>query len=832
MDPGIRSTFGRCALFAMVLGCASAKCAVAAPQPLAQLPDGAVASFGFVPFHNGSRIEASAMSPDGARLATLSSRSVSVWDTATGARLQRFVFDEARRTDYELGLAFSPDSQRLICKYSTELVVVWDLNAGRELRRFKAEQHTFRTYFCRFSADNNAVIVQRNKDLQWIELRSGTILRTLPETWANDLSADGKLLASVDESNRKVFLIDAITGRTLHALPIAAKFGATERGVLFLPDNRTVAVVHHNDELDKDGRQAMREVEFWDAKTGRRHDKTWPLPASDQKETYHLAVSPDAKVLYFPEDRKRIHRFSIATNKELTPLELDGEWTRAIYPHPDGKTLYSVHLEVIRRWDLTKGMQISSDKDFLDWIESDISSDGRYLALNAYQGAISLWDTHTRKHIKQIELPPNNDRAIVFAPDGKTLAVNRYSHIQLLSVPDLTETKVLRPEQTPPSAILRFSPNGRYLTVHEGTMTERRLFDLTTGKEFATGRLGLMYAFAPYGKAVFGSSGRDFIALHDFVEKKDRFDVVQPRDREGRRRTARITAAVFAPDGRTIAIATSGGHVMFLDAATGRERDRILLPQRGDFGRDFNRTYEHALALAFSPDGRWFAAVGTDGVPRLWEFATRREMHQLHGHEGQCTDLAFTADGGHLVSFGGGEGFLWSLRPRTSAAKTDRFEDLLAEDGAAVYRAQWSIINDPEGAAYLRQKLLPRKFDASPQRVARLIGDLDAKQFPARDGAMRALSELEANVRPILLATLEKNPSLEKERRLRLLLARLDADPTDLDLRIGRAVQALEISGSTAARKVLREWSEGTPGTRLTEEARLALKRLAERPGP
>src|SRR5437870_3990782 len=55
-----------------------------ANKEAAKLPEGALASFGRLPFQNGSRIHASELSPDGKLLATLSSRSATVWNTATG----------------------------------------------------------------------------------------------------------------------------------------------------------------------------------------------------------------------------------------------------------------------------------------------------------------------------------------------------------------------------------------------------------------------------------------------------------------------------------------------------------------------------------------------------------------------------------------------------------------------------------------------------------------------------------------------------------------------------------------------------------------------------
>src|SRR2546423_1480758 len=106
------------------------------PNEGAQLPSGALASFGRLPFHNGSRIQASELSPDGKLLATLSSRSATVWNTATGQPLHRFFFDVPSWPSYRRGLAFSPDGKRLACGPTSEHVFVWDLASGKEVRRY------------------------------------------------------------------------------------------------------------------------------------------------------------------------------------------------------------------------------------------------------------------------------------------------------------------------------------------------------------------------------------------------------------------------------------------------------------------------------------------------------------------------------------------------------------------------------------------------------------------------------------------------------------------------------------------------------------------------
>src|SRR5579864_171907 len=102
-------------LTASLVHCATAT-ARAQPQGDPRLPAGAVARFGAMPFNNGSRILASALAPDGKRLATLGHRSASVWDTATGEVLFRHFFDIPPIPTPYGNLAFSPDGKWLACR--------------------------------------------------------------------------------------------------------------------------------------------------------------------------------------------------------------------------------------------------------------------------------------------------------------------------------------------------------------------------------------------------------------------------------------------------------------------------------------------------------------------------------------------------------------------------------------------------------------------------------------------------------------------------------------------------------------------------------------------
>jgi WD40 repeat protein len=100
-----------------------------------------------------------------------------------------------------------------------------------------------------------------------------------------------------------------------------------------------------------------------------------------------------------------------------------------------------------------------------------------------------------------------------------------------------------------------------------------------------------------------------------------------------------VTAAAFAPDGWTLASGSLDGRVILWDEATGVEL--ATLTEAPDF----------VLTLVFAPDGRTLAVADGPAV-RLWDVATREERAVLHGHTGKVLAQAFAPDGRTLASGG------------------------------------------------------------------------------------------------------------------------------------------------------------------------------------
>jgi len=226
-----------------------------------------------------------------------------------------------------------------------------------------------------------------------------------------------------------------------------------------------------------------------------------------------------------------------------------------------------------------------------------------------------------------------------------------------------------------------------------------------------------------------------------------------------------------------------------------------------------------------------------DGVVRLWDAWSGKELGRLEGHRGWVLGIAFSADGRRLVSGGTDTtALVWDAARYTCRKKpTARLTvadvrsawDDLGGDAARAFRAVAVLAAAPEQAVPFLVPRVKPVATPDPQRVARLLAQLDSARFADREQATRELERLGRLVEPALRRTLAGRPSADVRRRLEGLVTKLDAAmPTPAAVRAVRVVEVLEHAGTAAARRLLAELAGGVPDARQTREARAALGRL------
>ena len=297
-----------------------------------------------------------------------------------------------------------------------------------------------------------------------------------------------------------------------------------------------------------------------------------------------------------------------------------------------------------------------------------------------------------------------------------------------------------------------------------------------------------------------------------------------------------LTGLAYSPDGKLLASGDDGEEcgIRLWNAATRKEVR--FLPAHRDKGPNSNR--KGVTSLAFSPDGKFLASTGGDETLRFWDVATGKELSCWLGHNAAVYAVAFSPDGRFLATAGEDGGFVWdvSLRVRdekllplrvAAADLPARWADLTGPDLVRMHAAAWRLRGSPGPAlALLRREALPLAAP-EPERLTRLIDELDDKRFAVRQAAQKQLEELGDLAALALNEALEKQPPLEKQRRIEAILSHVDdSDRSPERMKLRRMIQLLEMIGNDEARGVLERLAKGAPSSRLTQEAKESAERL------
>ncbi|MEU6845495.1 WD40 repeat domain-containing protein [Streptomyces sp. NPDC046716] len=251
------------------------------------------------------------------------------------------------------------------------------------------------------------------------------------------------------------------------------------------------------------------------------------------------------------------------------------------------------------------------------------SPDGRTLAAissdDRQQGVLRIWDMAQPKGPALLGQPVRIPGAasLEFSPDGATLAIAgsimANAGVQLWDVKDPAHPRALGPALSRTSAIppMAFSPDGHILATGARSYMDEQLWDVSDPAHPA--RLGgpihhasavNVAAFSPNSHTLVTSSVEDGARMWNVANAAHPVAL-------GKIWTA-IGAAVFTPDGRTLAIG-DGDTVQLLNVANPKHTKRRggpLTSIRNDL---------HAMAL--SPDGHTLATPGENNTLRLWNIA-------------------------------------------------------------------------------------------------------------------------------------------------------------------------------------------------------------------
>jgi RNA polymerase sigma factor (sigma-70 family) len=803
------------------------------------LPDGVLARLGTVRLRaGGARL---ALSADGKTIvAVTGGPQIKFWDAETGKLSGQRELPTAPSNEVFL----SPDGRTLVIQMrgSDPTIDVWDIPSGKRLRRLRFAQKGG-IYRAAFSADGKRLAV--------VEWGANDIILHLADIGSGEsrilkgnkgppqslvFSADGKLLAMTEHG--RVSCWHVARDEPLWQAEIYTQ------ALAFTPDGRVL--------IASPGYKSPS-WHCWEAATGK------PAEGVRLPQGYgyaNLVVAPDGRTLVFAQPLgvagadHRVRLWDLRLGTLLRTLPITGD----IGPFaPDGRS-FLTNNGILQRWELATGRPLLPDTDALGHRANVLgvvySPDGHLLASTADDGTIRLWELATARPLQVLYGHERWACGLAFTPDGKLLVsggvegelyvwdMEAGREIRRIPLHDARagekKQHVWRLHVTPDGrtvVVLGYDPQQAGAGLPEGIVTS---WDLATGRRKTLARSpeasdGFCSGFSPDGRLL-ASCG--LLLDTQTCRVRTRLEAASPG----------LGCYAFSPDGRLVAglltrHETDGLRhaikmvgIQFWESASGAAVRRIPT--------------DWVAQLAFSPDGRYLAAAGVDGI-RLWELATgglvvRHKAHErVLGSFGQsfASCLAFAPDGRSLATgHPDSTVLIWSLAPPTHPATSRppaadlarRWKDLVGPDAAAAYAASWRLTEAPGPALLLlRQHLRPLK-PAPEEQIRPLLADLDNDDFDRREAASARLRQLGERADQALRQELAARPSAEKRRRLEALLKALE-QPSREALGELRAVAVLERLGTTESRDLLKELSEGDPRARLTREAKASLERLARR---
>lgn len=457
---------------------------------------------------------------------------------------------------------------------------------------------------------------------------------------------------------------------------------------------------------------------------------------------------------------------------------------------------------------------------------------------------------------------------IAYAPDGKKVAVAVGPLVQVWAVESGKTLGKFELPTLPARLRMTFTADGNTVVTQTDAETVVRSWDAQTGekgKDWSCEGEGVL-ALARDGNRVLARGGAG-ASGHSVVDrdKKTASAVVEPRDS--------VTDASFAPDGRSLAL-RSGPRMRLVNAATGKANwqgthagppsglsvlefspeGKYLLLSTGvggqnqlavlgaTDGKEWCRVPLDGKSAVLAAEGRVVLAATLSGTLRMFDLWTEREV-ECATPSGTCFAVAASPDGKSLAVVGLSStdrlkmslyltafpNLPYPIHPKTDLSTNEEEEYWTALTATNLFRRKYAedvfLARPDQTVAIAARRLVPVP-DIERLRAEDLVENLSDPDPAFRTRVAAELDRYAVPFQPLLSAAHEKATG-DAKAKLEAVLKKVSEAGLPASVAADlRGLEVLERLGTPAAKAHLAKLTGGAKGTRLTEAAAAALKRL------
>ncbi len=530
------------------------------------------------------------------------------------------------------------------------------------------------------------------------------------------------------------------------AQPHLLSFGKAELGSIddlaWFPDGSRVVLLRHGGKLE------VRDAVRGDAVPGFEPKNNGILSPTVLASTARLRMdlSSDAQIIAVIGDAG-VELLAPETGESLGKRGEAGKRVNAVAFARDGKTLATAGSDgSLILWDPVGAILYRLSGHTADVTDLAWSPDGKWLASASLDGTARVWNTDLgqqahvlRGHRGAVRAVAWDDTSEQVFSAGDDQVINQWSVDNGRLTSNFTghEGAIHSLQYDPATGSLVSASADRTVRVWN---VRNGGFTIVRGPE----RTVLDAAMSPDGATVLVGAEDGTAQICDVRGDPSHADLLF--------HTARVQAALFSPDGDTIASGDDAGEVVLWDALSG-EPVRRLRSKDPDDGEERPHLRAHGgaiSALAFDPEGRFVFSASADGSVRRWAVDTGQEK-SLYAHPAAVTAALLASSGIRLVTgcadnvlrvFDVETGEILEQREGVRAQRLTLHED--GRHFAAIGRDLVLLdLEDPEEARVLSatSNLLCCAFSPDEERFATGALKGEVALFDARSGKRIASDE-------------------------------------------------------------------------------------------